>query len=122
MATTTAPNPIIERAIEDCLQCLHWCSACVDAALTSDPSAMAGSIRTCHECAPVCGLTASLLSSNSLFARQLCALCAEICDTCAAECEKHTHVETMRKSAEACRRCAKACREVNQSGSTRKAA
>ena len=45
MATTTAPNPIIERAIEDCLQCLHWCSACVDAALTCDPSAMAGSIR-----------------------------------------------------------------------------
>ena len=122
MTTTTTPNPIVDRAIEDCLQCLHWCSACIDAGLTNDPLAMAGSIRLCGECAPVCGLTARLLSSNSQFAHKLCAFCADVCDACAAECEKHTHMETMRKSAEASRHCAKSCREVAQSGPVRKAA
>jgi hypothetical protein len=127
MATTTASNPIIERAIEDCLQCLRWCSACVDAALThatltNDPSSMEDSIRLCHECAPVCGICATLLSENSRFAQQLCSVCADICDACAAECGKHLHVEAMRRSAEACQRCAKACREVAQSGPIRKAA
>ena len=122
MATTTALNPIIERAIEDCLQCLRWCSACVDAALTNDPATMADSIRLCHECAPVCGLCARLLSANSRFAQQLCVVCADICDVCAAECEKHLHVETMRRSAEACRRCAEACREVVQFGPIGRAA
>ena len=122
MTTLAVPSPSVERAIEDCLQCLHWCSACIDAALTSDPSTMAGSIRLCQECAPVCGLTARLLSSNSQFAQQLCAFCAGVCDDCAVECGKHTHIETMRKSAEACRRCAKSCREVAQSGPVRKTA
>jgi hypothetical protein len=121
MATTTAFNPIVERAIEACLQCLHWCSVCVDEALT-EPSKMAESIRLCHECAPVCGVCATLLSGNSRFAHQLCAVCADICDACATECGTHTHSETMRKCAEACRRCAKACREVVQAGPIRKAA
>ena len=81
----TAPNTLIDRAIEACLQCLHWCSACVDEAL-NDPSRMAGSIRLCHECAPVCSVCASLLSSNSQFAHELCSVCADICEACAAEC------------------------------------
>ena len=121
MANTTVSNPLVERAIEACLQCLHWCSACVDEGL-NDPSKMAASIRLCHECAPVCGVCASLLSSNSRFAHELCAVCADICEACAAECGKHKHVETMRKSAEACTRCATACREVAKAGPIRKAA
>ncbi len=122
MAVTTASNPTVERAIEDCLQCLRWCSACVDEGLTHDPSSMAESIRLCHECAPVCYVCVTLLSGNSVFAHELCSVCADICDACATECGKHSHVETMRKSAEACRRCAKACRDVAKSGPIRKAA
>jgi Domain of Unknown Function (DUF326) len=122
MAMITASNPTIDRAIEECLQCLRWCSACVDEGLTHDPSTMTESIRLCHECAPICGDCAILLSGNSRFAHQLCGVCADICDACADECGKHNHVETMRKCAEACRRCAKACREVAQSGPIRKAA
>ena len=121
MANTTASNPLIERAIEACLQCVHWCSACVDEGL-NDPSKMAASIRLCHECAPVCGVCASLLSSNSRFAHELCGVCAEICEACAAECGQHKHVETMRKCAEACTRCATACREVAKAGPIRRAA
>jgi hypothetical protein len=122
MAMITASNPTIDRAIEECLQCLRWCSACVDEGLTHDPSTMAESIRLCHECAPICGDCAILLSGNSRFAHPLCGVCADVCDACAAECGKHNHVETMRKCAETCLRCAKACREVANSGPIRKAA
>jgi Domain of Unknown Function (DUF326) len=122
MATTTASNPTIERCIEECLQCLRWCSACVEESLTHDPSMMAECIRLCHECTPVCGACVTLLSGNSRFEYQLCAVCADICDACAAECGKYSDVATMRKCAEACRRCAEACREVVKSGPVRKAA
>jgi len=47
----TASNTLIDSVIEACLQCLHWCSACVDESL-NDPSRMAASIRLCHERAP----------------------------------------------------------------------
>jgi hypothetical protein len=50
MAMTTVSNPTIEQAIQECLECLRWCSAYVDEVLTHDPSRMA--IRLCHECAP----------------------------------------------------------------------
>jgi len=67
MGNTTNYSPLIERAVEECLQCLRWCSACGDEGLTHDPSSMATSIRLCHECAPVCGVCAALLSGNSRF-------------------------------------------------------
>jgi Domain of Unknown Function (DUF326) len=122
MTHTTAPAPLVEHAIEACLQCVRWCSACVDEGLTHDPSLMAASIRLCHECAPVCGVCTTLLSGNSQFAHQLCSVCADICDTCGAECGQHKHIDTMRKCAEACIRCATACREVAKAGPIRKAA
>jgi hypothetical protein len=122
MAMTTASNPTVEQAIQECLECLRWCSACVDEGLTRDPSRMAGSIRLCHECGPICGICATMLSGNSPFAHQLCGVCADICDACKTECEKHKDSDTMRKCAEACRRCAKTCREIAKSGPIRKAA
>lgn len=122
MPMTTVSNPTVGRAIQECLESLRWCSACVDEGLRQDPSGMAGSIQLCHECAPICGLCATLLSGNSQFAHQICGVCADICDACATECEKHQHSETMRKCAECCRRCAKTCREIAKSGPIRKAA
>lgn len=122
MANMTASNRLVETAIEACLQCLHWCSACVDDGLTNNPSMMSASVRLCHECAPVCGVSAALLSGNSQFAHQLCGVCADICEACAAECGKHKHSEIMRRCAEACTRCAMACREVAKAGPIRKAA
>lgn len=116
MVSSTASNPTIERCIEECLQCLRWCSACAAESLEHDPAKMAESIRLCHECAPVCSACVTLLSGNSRFESQLCAVCAAICEACAAECGKYPEMETMQKCAEACRRCAKTCREVAKSG------
>jgi hypothetical protein len=122
MSNTTSSNQLVERAIEACLECLRWCSACVDEGLTDDPSTMEASIRLCHECAPVCGVCTTLLSGNSRFAHELCGVCADICEACAVECGQHKHVETMRRCAEACSRCAKTCREVSKAGPIRRAA
>src|SRR5215469_5800629 len=63
----SASNPAIERCIEECLQCVRWCSTCVEESLTHDPSTMAECIRLCHECTPVCGACVTLLSGNSRF-------------------------------------------------------
>jgi hypothetical protein len=30
-------NQVIERSIDECLQCLRWCSQCRDESLTQDP-------------------------------------------------------------------------------------
>lgn len=122
MATTTASNPTIERCIEECLQCVRWCSACVEESLTHDPAEMAECIRLCNECAPMCGACVTLLSGNSPFGYQLCAVCADICDACSAECGKYSDMETMRRCSEACRRCAKTCRDVAKSGAGRRTA
>ena len=115
MAISTASSPIIERCIEECLQCARWCSKCVEESLSHDPAKMAECIRLCHECAPVCDTCVTLLSGNSRFAYQLCAVCADMCEACAIECGKYSNMETMRECAEACRRCAKTCREVAKS-------
>jgi hypothetical protein len=64
----------------------------------------------------------TLLSGNSRFEYQLCAVCADICEACAAECGRYPDMETMRQCAEACRRCAKTCREVAKSGPVRQVA
>src|SRR5437899_4881462 len=108
-------NSVIEQCIEECLQCMRWCSACVEEGLTHDPSTMAECIRRCHECAPICGACVILLTGNSRFEYQLCAVCADVCDACAAECGKYPSMEIMRRCAEACRRCAKTGREVAKS-------
>ena len=78
MATATASDPTVERCIEECLQCLRWCSACVEESLTHDPSTMAECIRLCHECTPVCGACVTLLSGNSRFEYRLCGVCADL--------------------------------------------
>src|ERR1700758_4937693 len=100
-----ASESAIEQCIEECLQCVRWCSACVEESLTHDPSAMAECIRLCHECAPICSACVTLLAGNSRVEYQLCALCADICEACAAECGKYPSMETSR-------RCPKTRREV----------
>ena len=122
MPTPTSLSPTIERCIEECLRCVRTCSACVEEGLTHDPAKMAECIRLCHECVPVCGTCVTLLTGNSRFEYQLCAVCADICEACAAECGKYPDMETMRNCSEACRRCAKTCREVAKSGPVRQVA
>jgi hypothetical protein len=114
-------NQVVERCIEDCLQCIRWCSQCRAESLTEDPVMMRESIRLCSDCAELCRTCVALLTATSEFADRVCGVCAELCEACAAECGKHKG-ETMRKCAEACRRCSASCREVAKAGPLRRAA
>jgi len=114
-------NPIVERCIEECLQCVRWCSECREESLTADPAMMRESIRLCGECLELCRTCAVLLAGSSRFADRVCGVCAEVCEACAIECGKYEG-EIMRKCAEACRRCSVTCREVAQAGPIRRVA
>jgi len=111
----------VERCIEECLQCLRWCSECRDESLSEDPAKMRECIRLCGECLEVCRTCVALLTGSSRFAYSMCGICAEVCEACATECGKYEG-ETMRKCAEACRQCASTCREIAQAGPARRAA
>ena|SRR5208282_1376947 len=114
-------NQIVQRCIDECLQCVRLCSECRDESLSEDPVMMRESIRLCGDCLELCRTCAVMLASNSRFAHLICGVCAEVCEACAAECGKYQG-ETMRKCAEACRRCSATCREVAQAGPIRRAA
>jgi len=118
MATS---NQVVERCIEEYLQCLRWCSQCRAESLAQDPSMMKESIRLCDDCLELCRACVAVLTSRSQFAHRVCGVCSELCLACATECAKHEG-ETMRKCAQACRRCAATCAEVAQGGPIRVAA
>jgi len=117
----TTSNQTVERCIEECLQCLRWCSQCRNESLTQDPIMMRDCIRLCNECLELCRTCVTLLTGSSQFSYRVCGICAELCTACAADCGKYEG-ETMRKCAQACRRCAATCAEVAQAGPIRLAA
>src|SRR6202035_3325889 len=82
-------NQTVERCIEECLQCLRWCSECRDESLTEDPVMMKECIRLCGECLELCRTCVALLAGSSPFAHRVCGVCAELCEACAAECGKY---------------------------------
>src|ERR1700751_3106253 len=104
-------DAVVERCIEECLQCLRWCSQCRDESLTQDPKMMENCIRLCSESIELCRTCVALLTGRSEFSQRVCQICSELCTACAAECGKHQG-ETMRRCAQTCQRCAAACAEV----------
>jgi hypothetical protein len=117
----TISSQTVERCIEECLECLRWCSQCRAESLDQDPIMMRECIRLCNECLELCRTCVALLTGGSGFADRVCSICSELCASCAVECGKHEG-ETMRKCAQACRQCASTCAEVAQAGPIRRAA
>lgn len=66
--------------------------------------------RLMLNCAEVCHAAANLLLSRSVFAAQLCALCADICEACADSCEQ---IGQMADCVQACRQAVQQCRHVS---------
>src|SRR5215470_19469219 len=98
----TFSNQTVERCIEECLQCLRWCSQCRAESLNEDPIMMRDCIRLCSECLELCRTCVALLTGGSVFAHRVCAICSELCTACAVECGKYEG-GTMRKCAQTCR-------------------
>jgi hypothetical protein len=82
-------NQAIDPCIEDCLQCIRWCSQCRAESLTEDPVMTRESIRLCSDCLELCRTCVALLTASSEFADRVCGVCANVCEACAAECGKH---------------------------------
>ena len=72
---------------------------------------MAQCIRLDMDCAAICRMAASFMARGSDFAKQVCAICAEICEACGKECSKHQHPHCQ-ECAKACLRCAEECRQM----------
>jgi len=83
-----------------------------------DMRGMSKCIELCRDCADICLLDAQLMSRNSPFHIQSCALCADVCEACATECERMvaSHEGDMKsllqRCADICRHCAEACRQM----------
>jgi hypothetical protein len=99
--------------------CIDACNACADAcdhcstACLKEPNVkdMAQCIRLDMDCAAICRLAASYMARGSDFAKQVCALCADICEACGKECAKHQH-QHCQECAKACQQCADECRRM----------
>ncbi len=101
--------PAVQECIDACDACATACGQCF-AEMTGKASHN-DCPACCIECAAIARLCSDAMARNSPFAKQLCALCADICDWCASECEAHDMAHCQR-CAEACRRCAAACRSM----------
>lgn len=98
--------------IKACDACTAACEHCATACLSEgDMKMMAECIRLDRDCADICQLASAMMSRDSKFAKEVCALCATICEACATECAKHK-LKHCEDCAAACRRCAEACRKM----------
>lgn len=73
-----------------------------------DAAARAMQMQLLHDCADICGLTAKFLARNSMFARQIAALCACICMVCGNECARFPD-QMSQHCAHVCWHCAREC-------------
>ena len=97
---------------EACNACADACDNCTSSCLKEQHvAAMARCIQLTIDCAALCRLAASFAARDSIYAKELCALCASICDACAAECGQHDH-DHCQACAAACKRCADECRRM----------
>ncbi|MCP3738929.1 four-helix bundle copper-binding protein [Rossellomorea sp. BNER] len=103
-------NADYKECIQACFACLEACNVCFHASLKEDEK-MAKCIELDRECAEICSYAVCAMQRSSIFAKQICALCAEICDACGTECKSHDH-QHCQDCAEACFRCAEECRKM----------
>lgn len=94
---------IVQNCEEMCEHMQHYVSNLPDAAVR------AMQMQLLHDCADICGLTAKFLARNSMFARQITALCACICEVCGNECARFPD-SMSQQCAQMCLHCASACR------------
>lgn len=70
------------------------------------------SVKTCLDCATICGAMARVAGRSGPFTSILATACAEVCRLCAEQCEKMGNDPHMKACAEKCRACEKACGEA----------
>ena len=104
-------DALIYACMDTCHHCHHMClqmamNHCLE---TGGKNVEARHFRLMRDCAEICQTALNFMLGNSLFAGQICAVCANICDACAQSCEK---IGGMEECVKACRECAQSCRDM----------
>lgn len=102
----------VEQCIRSCLECSRTCQETLSHCL-SMAGVHVGSphIRALLSCIEICKAAVSLMTLRVPFAKQLCAVCADVCDTCADSCRNFSD-PVMKQCAQVCKRCAQMCRSM----------
>jgi len=112
MGVLPVSSQAMDHCIELCVKCARACAECMVACLgEQDVKARAKCIQSLVDCAEICFLAVQFMSRDSLHAKTLCKLCAEICDACAKECGMHKDKHCP-ECARICMECADACRKM----------
>lgn len=108
----TSPTTIEDDCIAACTACAASCERCAAVCLRENPSLLATLSALSRTCADVCLFTAKLIAQESTFAKEYCALCAEVCNAVRGECLKHEGIEACRHCAEHALRCDEMCQRL----------
>lgn len=102
-----------QTCIDACNKCMQACEECLTSCLKeADVQARVHCINMLRDCADICALASQWMSRGSMYAKQLCQVCATICDACATECAKFQDAHC-KDCADACRKCADECRRMS---------
>ena len=106
------PHQQFNACIEACNACAVACNHCATSCLhESDVKMMAKCIALDMDCAQICALAAAAMARDSVHAKGICTLCADICQSCGDECGKHDMAHCQ-QCAKACHHCAQECRKM----------
>ena len=106
------PHQQYNACIEACNACAVACNHCATSCLhESDVKMMAKCIALDMDCAQICALAAAAMARDSVHAKGICTLCADICQSCGDECAKHDMAHCQ-QCAKACHHCAQECRKM----------
>jgi hypothetical protein len=99
------------RLLPDLYRLCRWCLS--EAGIAD----LVKCVRTCLDCADICGATGPVLSRHTGYdanlTRAVLQACATVCRSCADECGRHAQMhEHCRICAQACRSCEQACQEL----------
>jgi hypothetical protein len=101
-----------ESCINACNACADSCDHCATACLKEpDVKFLVECIRLNMDCAAICRLAPAYMARGSDFAKQVCAMCADVCEACGQECAKH-QVPQCEECAIACKQCEDECRRM----------
>lgn len=105
-AAHTAKHSSALNAANECIVETRNCMVHTLSSFQAGNTALGDCARKINEMLPICDALAAQLSTNSVYLRDVAAVCQKACNDCETECRKH---ETMHIE---CKRCADSCAKL----------
>jgi hypothetical protein len=116
------PASSYDECAKACSDCQRECDRCASHCAEMLGQAQRGqgqhgqgpqtTLRTCLDCADICGTAAQIVSRSGPFSAEICDACAEACKKCGDACRQHQGDSKLQACAEQCQRCEQACRNM----------